>query len=53
MSIIKTRLEELFLTINNVSPRDPVLKNITNMTNMANRIIEAVRPGLVNPHSPY
>jgi hypothetical protein len=53
MSLLKTRLEQLFLNISNMAPRDPVLKNITNMTNMATRIIDTVRPGVVNPHSPY
>ena len=46
MSLLKSRLEQLFLNISNMAPRDPVLKNITNMTNMATRIIDTVRPGV-------
>jgi hypothetical protein len=53
MGVVKQRLEQLFLAINNVAPRDPVLKNITNMAGLASRIIDVVRPGVVEVHSPY
>jgi hypothetical protein len=53
MAVLKQRLEQLFLAINNVAPRDPVLKAITTMTGLTNHIIDTMRPGVVDPHSPY
>jgi hypothetical protein len=51
MSLMKTRIEHLFLRISRIAPNDPTLKNLTNMANVAGRINDIVRAG--GGGSPY
>jgi hypothetical protein len=53
MTLLKTRIEHLFLRISRQAPHDPMLKILTNMANVVNRINEMVRPGAIRPRSPF
>lgn len=45
MGILKSRVEQLFLRVSSVSAQDPVLKNMSRMVNLMNRITESVERG--------
>lgn len=45
MSLLKGRLEHVFLRLSSTSPNDPVLKNISQMTSITQRITDSMRTG--------
>lgn len=45
MTLLKTRIEHLYLRISRIAPNDPILKTLTNMANVAGRINDTVRAG--------
>lgn len=45
MSLLKGRLEHVFLRLNSTVPNDPALKNISIMTNLTQRITDSMRHG--------
>lgn len=44
MSLLKGRLEHVFLRLSSTMPSDPALRNISNMTNLTQRITDSMRP---------
>ena len=38
-----TQIENLFARINAISPREPILRHLSQMISMANRVIDAAR----------
>ncbi|KAL1858175.1 hypothetical protein Daus18300_010057 [Diaporthe australafricana] len=44
MSLLKGRLEHIFLRLSSTVPSDPALRNISNMTNLTQRITDSMRP---------
>jgi hypothetical protein len=43
MTLLKTRIEQLFLEISRIAPHDPALKTLSNMGQAAGRIAESVQ----------
>ncbi|KAG6357690.1 hypothetical protein INS49_013569 [Diaporthe citri] len=44
MSLLKGRLEHVFLRLSSTMPSDPALRNISNMTSLTQRITDSMRP---------
>ncbi|KAJ0107754.1 hypothetical protein J7T55_000016 [Diaporthe amygdali] len=44
MSLLKGRLEHIFLRLSSTVPSDPALRNISTMTNLTQRITDTMRP---------
>ncbi|POS76281.1 hypothetical protein DHEL01_v205319 [Diaporthe helianthi] len=44
MSLLKGRLEHVFLRLSSSVPSDPALRNISNMTSLTQRITDSMRP---------
>ncbi|KAI3398542.1 hypothetical protein diail_9066 [Diaporthe ilicicola] len=44
MSLLKGRLEHMFLRLSSTMPSDPALRNISTMTNLTQRITDSMRP---------
>lgn len=44
MSLLKGRLEHVFLRLSSTMPNDPALRNISNMTSLTQRITDSMRP---------
>jgi hypothetical protein len=52
MNLLKTRIEGLFLEISRIAPHDPVLKTLSNLSQVANRIAESVQMRHPPMHAP-
>lgn len=48
MSLLKGRLEHVFLRLSSTMPSDPALRNISNMTSLTQRITDSMRPLAAN-----
>jgi hypothetical protein len=52
MTLLKTRIEQLFLEISRIAPHDPALKTLSNMSQIAGRIAESVQVRHGPMHAP-
>lgn len=55
MSLLKGRLEHVFLRLSSTVPNDPALKNISMMTGLTQRITDSMRHAAAGgmPGTPY
>ncbi len=52
MTLLKTRVEQLFLEISRISPHDVALKTLSNMSQVAGRVAESVQMRHGSLHAP-
>lgn len=52
MTLLKTRIEQLFLEISRIAPHDQSLKTLSNMSQIAGRIAESVQMRHGAMHAP-
>ncbi|KAH6613248.1 hypothetical protein F5144DRAFT_587091 [Chaetomium tenue] len=52
MTLLKTRIEQLFLEISRIAPHDPALKTLSNMSQVAGRVAENVQMRHGPMHAP-